>query len=72
MTEEGTRFASFINQSHGVADNYFILSNGSFLVKIEEEGSQARRKMKMVVTALEDLGEDRRAARPAIITCEYS
>lgn len=26
----------------------------------------------MVVTALEELGEDRRAARPAIITCEYS
>ena len=42
------------------------------MVKIDEEDEQVRRRMRMVVTALEDLGEDRRAARPALINCEYS
>ena len=70
--EEGGRFGSFINRSHGVVHKYFIKSNGSFLVEINEEDGQARRGMRMMVTALEDLGEDRRAARPAIISCEYS
>ena len=41
-------------------------------MEIIEEDGQARRRMKMVVTALEDLGRDRRAARSAIIYCEYS
>lgn len=72
VQEEGGRFGSFINQSHGVVENYFIRWNGSFVVKIDEEDEQVRRKMRMMVTALEDLGEDRRAAKPAIISCEYS
>ena len=40
---------------------------------IDEEDEQVRRvRMRMMVTALEDVGEDRRAARPALITSEYS
>ena len=54
--EEGGRFGSFINQSHGLVENYLIRWNGSFLVEIEEEEGQVRKRMRMVVTALEDLG----------------
>ena len=33
--EEKGRFGSFINQSHGVVDLYYIMRNGSFMVKIK-------------------------------------
>ena len=37
VQEEGGRFGSFINQSHGVLRNYYSMWNGSFVVKIDEE-----------------------------------